>query len=149
MAAFEHEIVFSRLHDRRVEIIAELYSLLKDVLFKAQNFSNPLGYTGDPTREEKRKIFSDALNKFSEQFEKNKIWLDESLCNEVQKLYKELIAPAREMILAELLSEDGDHDAKRKKYTTWFEAHQKYENEVPRAVILLENEFRKVLYVTK
>ncbi len=145
IAAFEHQIIFSRLHEKRVEIIADLYSSLKDVLFKAQDFSSLFD---DGIKDKKRDEFSKTVNEFYIKFEKNKIWLEETLCNKITEIYKELISPAKEMILADIISRE-DSSSVRKKYTTWFESHNKYQKDVPEAISLLENEFRKELGVVK
>jgi len=146
IATVEHEIIFSRLHDKKIEIISDLYASLKEVLLKARDYVEVLGYQGQPTRKEKRTALYEAVNAFAIKFEKNKIWLEEELSKKIESLYTELIKPARELIAEEMLSEEKLPSNKHQK---WLEAFEKYQKEIPDVVSLIESEFRKELGVFK
>jgi hypothetical protein len=46
---YEHEVVFSRLHERRVEVIADLYHKLVDAEVTFGSWLRPLAMNGKPT----------------------------------------------------------------------------------------------------
>ena len=130
------------MHDKKIEVIADIYASLKDVLFRARDYVSLL----DNLSDEKRKLLASSLESFGDKFEKNKIWLDETLCKKIEDFYAQLIAPAKEVLLQSIITVE-DHNALRRKHITWYEAWDKYQKNVPEAIIALENQFRQELGV--
>ena len=60
--ATEHQIVFSRLHEKRADVIAELYGLLVTATWEAQSFASPMEWVGEPDKKTK---FKEARGKES------------------------------------------------------------------------------------
>ena len=48
MNSIEHEVRFSKLHERRAEVIASLYTLLVEVQCAGQNFVALVDFAGEP-----------------------------------------------------------------------------------------------------
>ena len=80
LQAIEHQVRFSRLHEKRASVIAELYGHLVEALWEAESFLSPMQWAGDPKMKEKYEL---AMNKFVElyrYFDKHRIYLPEEVC---------------------------------------------------------------------
>lgn len=89
----EHEVVFSRLHERRVDVIESLYEALVDMELAAQAFMSPgqsVVVTSDHPQaisdalrkdeDEKGHTAAAAANAFTSLFTRKRLWLDEATC---------------------------------------------------------------------
>jgi hypothetical protein len=86
--SYEHEVVFSRLHERRVEVIAGLYTKLVDAEVAFGSWVRPLQLAGESPMDEKAKTAMQAGNEFQDAFLRSRIWLDEDLCKRLEALNK-------------------------------------------------------------
>ncbi len=146
LRSYEHQIVFSRVHERKVEIISNIYASLKEVLRKAQDFSNIVTFEGEISQDEKRRALGKATKDFDELFEKNKIWLPKDLSDKIEGSFIELIAPAKDFIFSDMIAR-GDPSHLKDKYQKWVFAHEKYKKEIPEVFAALEKEFRREIGV--
>ena len=64
IAATEHQVKFSSLHDKRAEVIAELYGLLVQAHWDAGSFISPVEFGGEPTKKEKYVTAMNAIADF-------------------------------------------------------------------------------------
>src|SRR5687767_12726633 len=48
LSAQEHQVVISKLHERRAQVVAETYSLLVEAQWAAQDFVSPMEWAGEP-----------------------------------------------------------------------------------------------------
>src|SRR3954462_9455759 len=53
MVALEHQVRFSKLHERRAEVIAQAYTKLVEAYWALQSFASPLEWAGEPDKSEK------------------------------------------------------------------------------------------------
>lgn len=146
--AFEHEIRFARLHERRAEVIAELYARLVETenAFESLTFPVPL-VVG---RGEPYDMLSEALRCASTLrncFYENRIYFDENLCAEIdgfmQNLYRALRHP---WLHGAFKDEDFGAGAEERKKTA--EEARKIVNEyMPRILSQIEKSFREMLGV--
>jgi hypothetical protein len=89
-AAFEHETRFARLHERRVEILAELY---KKLAITEDSFIDVLHPVQRGSKEDHNKRIRDAqvgAIKFFEFFNENRVFLDEDVCELIVTLREKL-----------------------------------------------------------
>ena len=63
MAATEHLVRYAKLHERRAEVIAELYGLLVEAQWSSQTFVSVIEFAGEPPKSEK---YVSAINKAAE-----------------------------------------------------------------------------------
>src|SRR5687767_12038505 len=78
--AQEHQIVFSRLHEKRAEIVAESYTLIHEVYTKAVRLGADVFHEGLGTPKPRTKeIFDDCL-KFYDFFQSRRIYFSEEVC---------------------------------------------------------------------
>jgi hypothetical protein len=82
----EHEVRFRRLHERRVEVISDVYRNLVRAERAMGSWTRPLQMAGEPSSEEKGKDAVEAAAAFVQHFEENRIWLEADLCEDVKKV---------------------------------------------------------------
>jgi hypothetical protein len=147
--AFEHEIRFSRLHDKRAKIIAELYTRLVGLVHAAEQFVSLFQNPQGPNKLDLFKIVMDEMEKFMPYFEKNRIFLDDSLCGKVDKFLDVLTKPVYQFLGAIAPEEESNVDNTREKLGLWFAAWNSVKDDVAMARKELECEFRNILGVSK
>lgn len=85
IAAFEKEIRFAKLHERRAEVVAELHAQLQDILMMMQ-----LNIYSEGAEQDIENIRQVRNANFS-YFRHNKIYLPDNIELKIDKLYKEII----------------------------------------------------------
>ncbi len=55
MSANEHQIRFSKLHEKRAQVLADLYKLLVKATWETENFASPMEFSGEPDKRQKFK----------------------------------------------------------------------------------------------
>jgi len=146
IAATEHQVKFSRLHEKRAEIIAELYGLLVQAYWDAGSFISPFEQGGEPTKKEKYVIAMNAIADFFRFFEKNKIYLPIELCG----LLETFVQTMRQNVIGFGVYVNIDENALaaqtyQKKYDAWMASWEYFDKEVPLARAALEQELRNIL----
>ena len=150
MSAFEHKIRFLRLHEKRAEILAELYKKLVEAVSVARVFVAPINLGIDEEADKKRYI--DAIEKstlFYDYFDIHRIFLNHELCSKLEILFNHIRTPIEEHAF---LLEHPDYELKlgSDKIDIWSKAWKAItEKGVPEARKALENEFRTILGVEK
>ena len=64
LEAKEHDVVFSKLHEKRGEVIADLYAKLKRVQRDLAEFTKIFEMVGGPSKEERFKKLSESQKEF-------------------------------------------------------------------------------------
>jgi hypothetical protein len=62
LIAQEHQVTFSKLQERRANVIAEAYGLLVDAYWAGSSFASPIEFGGEPNKQEK---YVSAINAMS------------------------------------------------------------------------------------
>lgn len=96
MSAFEHEIRFLRLHEKRAEILAELYKKLVEAVSAARVFVTPINLGIDEEADKKRYKDAIAIEKstlFYDYFDIHRIFLNDELCSKLEILFKHIRTP--------------------------------------------------------
>ncbi|NLI15482.1 MAG: hypothetical protein GX409_04265 [candidate division Zixibacteria bacterium] len=94
--ALEYEIKFGKLHDKRAEVIAEIYSKLAEAIYTTTSFVSPTEFEGEPSKQEKAKAASKAIWELWRYFQKNKIYISEPISLQVDNLIEKIRKPALE-----------------------------------------------------
>jgi len=145
MTAFEHEVRFSRLHDKRALVIAEMYEKLVGAINAVGDFASPAEFEGEPDKQEKWKVASGKYLEFYQYFNKRKIFLGESLCKQISEFSEKLYKPAYEYSIFITHPTLGEQLPGR-KFEAWTNAWDSVSKDViPRAREALEKEFRGIL----
>jgi hypothetical protein len=143
----EHDTVFRGLHSKRAETIEELYSKLVEAVSATESFLSIIELGGEPTKEEKYKVAMKKIIDFFQFFDKRRIFLNESLCIQIDDFISKIRNPTIEFSCYLDLPDYGSESSKQKR-DVWMESWTKVkENEVPKARKALETEFRKLLGV--
>jgi hypothetical protein len=143
MVGFEHEVRFARLHERRAQVVAEIYSRLIDALTAVGDY---VRYGIAPGREQRAKESENALKRFKSFFDANRIYLEETVCIQLDDFYKNTFGPATSfdisIVQAGLTDRQSIFDARRESLK------QLDEKAVPIRKAL-EGEFRNILGVVR
>ncbi len=148
-ATIEHQVRFSSLHEKRAQVLVDLYSRIVEQSVGCQRY---VYYKlGQSNRQE---AFFELKEKFESLdlfFEKSQIYLPEYVCISVEKLLEALRGPvARIYVFSDGYGsgDDPDNAAQRKERSdSLLAAIKAFEAEVPAAKRVLEGEFRRMLGV--
>ena len=144
--AIEHQVRFSRLHEKRAAVIAELNSLIAEAMWEAENFLSILEFPGEPSKHEKYHATMTKLVELSRYFDKHRIYLS----SEVTIPLEALVQKVRTLVIGfgvylhweDLQLQDPTRADKNK---AWNEGWEAIRNDIPAARRTLENEFRAIL----
>ena len=143
----EHDEIFRRLHSKRAEIIAELYAKLSETMSATSSFLSIMEFAGEPNKNEKSKIAMEKIMDFSKYFDKQRIFLSESLCIKIVKFINEIRDSAIDFLVYMDVPE-YDIETSKQKREVWVKAWKKISGkEISEIRKELENEFRKILGV--
>ena len=142
--AFERETMFSRLHQRRFEVIEELYRLLAQAQQAFAELVSPMSYTGGPSQEDKMRAAGNSGAEFLRFFDQHRLFLEDSLCEEITKLRNEL----KDIWITFVVYGDDDPDLRKEKLKKWKEAWEKMEKVVPGLRRDIEQKMRTALGIT-
>jgi hypothetical protein len=90
----EHEIVFSKLHAERAEILKSLYQQALRAATAARSFAAGKGVNNQEDFAKSREALDDALNEFYQAVFRNRIFLSESLVRKIDNLLHDIMEPA-------------------------------------------------------
>lgn len=139
IAAAERHIKFSKLHEQRATVIADTYSLLKEVYVTLQDYVKIFEPAGDKPRDERRQIAADAHKKLRDFYPKKIIFLPQTAAEQLEKIDMELVKTFNEFAWT-IDFQRGAGDAMK-----WNEIFERMRGEMKVALGDLENEFRKLL----
>jgi len=145
MVAHEHHVRFTKLHERRADVIANLYALLVEAQWAAQNFVSVIQWAGEPSLEEKYVIAMNKSAEFFQQFDKNRIFLPESSC----QLLDDFLDGMRKRVIHFGVYVQTDKHAPpnvmKEKLDAWIAASEYFNTELPVARKSLESDLRSML----
>lgn len=145
-ASIEHQVRFSKLHEKRAEVIAELYSLLVQAHWDISSFVSPMEMHGEPDKLEKYVAAMNSVADFYRYFDKQRIYIPENLCNQINEFVQEMRRKAIGFGIYVHYDDKTllDHTYKEKQ-KAWADAWEYLDQKVPDAKIALENELRGIL----
>jgi hypothetical protein len=140
MVAHEHEVKFSRLHEERAEVIKKMYSLLVELITKAEIFLLPGSVENRALEQET----GECINNLSACFKQSRIYLDIELCKQIECLLVAIRdAFAKRTILAEWRPQSKEEEQEWRRIL--LETYNVIIKEVPPIQLRLEEEFRRIL----
>lgn len=130
---FEHETRFSQLHEKRAEVIAEMYRLMIVAEGRLKTVVSPAGYEGQaPLKERAQKVW-EAIFDFNKYFLEHEIYFNAEICLHIKNFLKE-------MKFLTVRSNRFEEDIK-----VWTEAEEKFSLELQLLKQKITEEFRKIL----
>ena len=87
---FEHQVRFSRLHERRAEIISEIYRKVVELYRTAFTFVTYYQGCAKPNKEELLSRLWKAADEFKDYFESHRIYFTQDTCSIIDRLNEAL-----------------------------------------------------------
>lgn len=143
LVALEHQVQFSKLHERRADVIAELYGLLVETEWAGQTLVAPLDDSP------KAELYVTARNRATELYRyfcKNRIYLPADLCEKLEQVIPGLQGPVIRFGVY-VSGDEGSLSAEilEQKINVWMKAVHYFNSEVPEVRSALEKELRLIL----
>ena len=142
----EHQVRFSRLHEKRANVIADLNGLVVEALWAAESLLAPMQWVGEPDQREKERVAMNKLVELYRYFDKHRIYLPTELCGVVDKL----VADVRLHVIkfGTYLTWDDNtlqEHTRKEKHEVWMAGWDAIKNQVPTVRKQLEDSFRALL----
>jgi hypothetical protein len=142
--ATEHQVRFSKLHEKRAEVIGELYNKLTDLNLHGEQFvitseNNPTPYQAEKfaeMKEELREVFLFA--------ERHRIYLPESVCALQDKHLTQLRSTVYAAGTFGRIENPNEHTLEQ-GYQAFTKAYEAFDTDIPAMRKSLVTEFRKML----
>ena len=145
IAALEHEVRFTKLHERRAEVIARLYSLLVELEDIGKWYVLVGGYEAERAkRDEAWKTASDKIKEFYSYFEQHQIYFAEDICAIVTQ-FAETVRKSVVGVWIYAKYQSGPPNFVEEQNKVLFEAVRVFEDRIPALKIELREEFRRIL----
>ena len=142
--AAKRNIQFSKIFEEIANTVVEVYLKLVVFMEAVGSYVSIIDWTGEPSKEEKRKLASEKMNEFLAYYKSRKIYLPEATAEKVEKFWIGLY----EITIDFMRGVEQGRDEKRKDgKDTWMEAHNYMSKHVPEVLKALEKEFRSILGV--
>lgn len=146
LRTIEHQVRFSRLHEKQATVIADVYAHLVETLWEAESFLSPVEWNGEPSKKEK---YATSINKIIElfrYFDKHRIYLPEHLCDILDQLITEIRGHVTKYGVYLTWDDSSLQEHTRKeKYDAWIGGWEAIRTQIPEVRKKLEDEFRTLL----
>lgn len=141
ISASEHQVRFAKMHEARAEVIAETYSLLKELYICLADYIKPFEPADDVPREQRRQKAYAALNKFKVFYPAKLIFLPVDVADSLAEIDRRLTQVFNEFFLGV----DRAQAAGSEDVSMWLEIVERVNSEIQPAYKSLETEFRKLI----
>jgi hypothetical protein len=135
VVAAEKNTTFSKLHDRRIEIIAKTYSLLSHLRDCVAEYVKAFEFSGDPPREERRKNTVTAFYELKPYFSQNRIFLPKLIATNIENTNLELLKIINSFMIKVDLAKTPD-------FNEWIKITEKLDGDFKLTLESLEDELR-------
>ena len=146
MSALEHQVKFSKLHEKRADVIAELYGFLVQACWDISSFVSPMEWSGEPNKQEKYVTAMNSVARFYQFFDKHRIYIPEGLCGQLDEFVQGMRQKAIGFGVYVRYEDEALPDSQMKdKHNAWTEAWKHFEDAVPETKSALETHLRSLL----
>jgi hypothetical protein len=144
ITAAKRNIEFSRIHEKRLEIISELAGKLVTFHQAVASYVSVFEWKEGPSKEERRKLAADAFTKFNEYYHPRRFFLPQHTVEKVEDFREGLYKISIDFMF---YVEQGRPFSKdpAKDIDVWAKASEYTSVEAPKLLKELEDDFRKVL----
>jgi|SRR3990170_5462565 len=140
--SFEHQIRFSKLHEIRAQIIADLYGRLYEFHWAVCAFLRDF-HKANPDAQRVQKL-DDKSYEFKDFFDKHRIYFTENICSKIDEIVNALYSA---YVPLEAIAPSTDRNDKELK-RDWIKCAKIVQEKYPAIRESLESDFRKILGVT-
>lgn len=141
-AAVEHQVRFSRVHERQAEVISEVFANLERAHMAFRRLASPI-QGSDVDMAVLTESAWEKHHDFAEHFYAHGIWLDEDTCTLVHSIVGGLQAAYYTFV------EDVDDRGVPRDSGAWLKSWKKVSDEIPKARRRLDQRFRQILGVNE
>ncbi|MCW0236034.1 MAG: hypothetical protein OJJ21_20725 [Ferrovibrio sp.] len=139
IAAAEREFRFQRLHEKRANILADIYATLREVYDCLKAYVNSFEATGAPSRQERFKELRAAHQKFRTAYMGNVIFVPQETAAKLEDINQSLVTAGN---MFALMVDSPNAIAPMK---VWGEVESKVDGEIKQALKELEAAFRRLV----
>jgi len=140
----EHQVVFSKLHEKRADAVSNIYLGLDKYLSDCKSFVLRAEHVPEDEIGDLLKGLSDSASEFRCIFQKNKLYLKKDLCAHVENVFKNSQMPSYQFIFS-LGAYTAENITEPEYRIEWEKAFKIFNEELPSLLSELENEFRNLL----
>lgn len=152
VSAVEHQVRFTKLHDKRAEVIQTLYSKLVALDLAIHSVLKLFHKTGEPSLEEKVREYGRLHNEFNDFYLPNKIFFDAQACKVLddflflsRNTYFDITTYPIDPTSVEY--KHGPRELLNERHEYWEKARKVFENDISGLKTQMEIQFRKMLGV--
>ena len=142
-ASIEHQVRFTRLHDRRARIVARVYAKLDQVHLAMREWTRTMRVGQRRDMSKLRDSTLSARNDFLEYYSRNAIWLERDICDAIDGIISQLDEPTYNFMV------DVDDKGFPNDRKAWLAASEKLTKDVPKVRQAIEKRFRAILGVVE
>lgn len=146
--AFEHQVRFSRLHERRAEIVGQLFAKIVALNKASSDFVRWFQNAGEIEKKDRLKNLWKTVDDFSVYFEKHSIYFEREVC-EIILSFKDKLSIACTMLVSFVQEREAVELNYDQIYIEWDKAMKMMEQEVPVIKDALADSFRELLGVSQ
>jgi hypothetical protein len=137
ISATDHQVRFANLHEKRAEVVAKTYSLLRDVFDKLRDYIKIYDTDRDQPKEQRREVTIEAIKEFRDYVEPNIIFFPVNTAEKLNHIDSQLVNSFNDFVIKVDRGKDaGDN---------WLGIVKLVGTEIPPAMRELETEFRRIL----
>jgi hypothetical protein len=146
--ATEHQVSFSKLHERRAETIADLYGKAVDLELAVSDFLRKYAGSDETKRRKRLENLWSVAKVFREYYSRRKVYFRESTCRAIDGYYKSLSDASSNLALFQQYPEVFD-TTNEQSVNEWIKAMQMLSGQIPPIKAALEEDFRDILGVER
>ena len=142
----EHQVRFSKLHEKRAEVIAELYARIVRLFWNSRRFVLTSEYGSSPSQQEEYGKAQTEIWDFVVFAETNQIYLPDRVYASLETF----IDPVKKAVIKAGIYgriQYPNEQERRKIEAAFTQAYEAFDKEIPAAKRMLEGEFRVMLGV--
>jgi vacuolar-type H+-ATPase catalytic subunit A/Vma1 len=144
---FEYQTTFATLHQKRSDLIAELYKQLSITYGNLCDLTQIIQFAGGPTLPEKKKTTRETFNNLSSYFSQHRIYFSVDLCNKMETVIKMIKDAFIEFDTAHTYGMQNSSEYTADHTGLWVKSWEKVTQEIPPVLNTIEEEFRSLLNV--
>lgn len=139
----EKKILLSRLHEKRSDVIAEVYEKMFDLINNVKGVFSVLETSDMPTKSERYNSLMKDLYEFRTLFGRKRLYFSEELSSKISKLVIEIISEATDFKVFVIDEKNSDN---HKRLEVWINNWKKAtETELPNIQNEIEKEFKMLI----
>jgi hypothetical protein len=142
--AARRNIEYSRIHEKRLEIISELAGKIREFHERVTAYVSAWEIAGGPTKEERRKLAIAALAEFNNYFVPRRFFLPKKTVQKIEAFRSGLHKISLDFMFYVEQGREVRHDP-NKEIDVWTQANEYTDEKAPILIDELEDDFRKIL----